>query len=337
MKSRAKSRIIVLITLVMVFSLSLLIFNNTTLNDRRTNTSSENSNLNNKNLKNSVVSEKIQIINNSGWVDFRNSGNCTGEGTYSDPYVIEDLEIDGGGSGSCILIENSSVYFKIENCTLYNTGYNSDYAGIRLSNANNSRIIMNNCSSNYNGIYLTYSSNVTISGNTANNSNSSGIKIYYSNNNSILGSSTNYNLIGIIISYSDYNTISGNIANISYNSAIIVEHSNFSTISGNTANNAFVGILIGYSNFNNISGNTANYNDRGIYLATSNYNTISGNILIGNLACIFEKDCEGNKFSDNGSCTYGQAGDIISGYNLFFLLGILSVIGIILSKKVKRI
>jgi hypothetical protein len=41
--------------------------------------------LDNENLKISAVSGKIHIINNSGWVDFRNDGNCTGSGTYSDP------------------------------------------------------------------------------------------------------------------------------------------------------------------------------------------------------------------------------------------------------------
>ena len=63
-----------------------------------------------------------------------------------------------------------------------------------------------------------------------------------------------------------------------------------------------------------------------------------GNILIGNDECIIEEDCVGNTFSDNGACTYGQ-GDgngVIPGYNLIFLIGILSVVSIILSKKLKK-
>lgn len=39
-----------------------------------------------------------------------------GKCIYSNPYVIEYLVIDGGYSGSCILIEYSEVYFIIENC-----------------------------------------------------------------------------------------------------------------------------------------------------------------------------------------------------------------------------
>lgn len=45
--------------------------------------------------------------------DAKTAGICTGQGTYSDPYVIQDLVIDAGESGSCILIENSNDYFKI--------------------------------------------------------------------------------------------------------------------------------------------------------------------------------------------------------------------------------
>ena len=93
MKSNAKSKIIILITLGIVFGLSLFIITNNILSQRNNYTSSEYSdeiNLDNENLKISAVSGKIHIINNSGWVDFRNAGNCTGNGTYSEPYVIED-------------------------------------------------------------------------------------------------------------------------------------------------------------------------------------------------------------------------------------------------------
>jgi len=60
-------------------------------------------------------------------------GISTGSGTYSDPHVIEDLIIDDGSSGNYIWIENSNVYFKIENFTVYNAIVWSD-AGIKLNN-----------------------------------------------------------------------------------------------------------------------------------------------------------------------------------------------------------
>jgi parallel beta-helix repeat protein len=89
-------------------------------------------------------------------------------------------------------------------------------------------------------------------------------------------------------------------------------------------------------------GNTINHNNMGIYLSSSNYNIVSGNILKGSNynnfpdGCIYEINCIGNIFSDNGPCTNGQE-DAILGYNLFFLLGILSVVAIILSIKFRKL
>jgi len=45
-----------------------------------------------------------------------------------------------------------------------------------------------------------------------------------------------------------------------------------------------------------------------------------------------EEDCRDNRFSDN-TCTRRQP---IPGYNILFLLGILSVVVILLSQKLKK-
>jgi parallel beta-helix repeat protein len=125
-----------------------------------------------KNLKISGISEKIHINNN--WSDAKAAGICTGSGTYTDPYVIKDLIIDAEELGSCILIENSNDYFKIDNCTVQNSeGYSyfqpeKRGAGIKLINAHNGTICNNNFSLNQNcGIYLEESNNNTIKENFA--------------------------------------------------------------------------------------------------------------------------------------------------------------------------
>jgi parallel beta-helix repeat protein len=478
MNSNAKSKIIILLALGTLFALSPVITTDLSFTTGNTNKSSEYSDdisLDNKNLKISAISGKIHIDNN--WTAAKIAGICTGNGTYSEPYVIEDWVIDGEGSGSCILIENSDVYFRIENCSVYNS---KSYLlirshGIRLSNVNNSLITTNNCSSNYygihiyngenntvsgntannnyHGIYLSGSNNNTISGNTANNNRygiylytsyyniisgnimnecglglsinlemltsliiditnlvngkplyfylneinlgpnnftnagqvilvncNNSLSLYYCDNNTILGNTANNNSFGIYLIHSNNNTISGNTANnnfygislytsyynlISGNTAnnnsygIYLIHSNNNTISGNTANdnsnkgiyllscvnntisgntanNNSFGIYLSTSDYNTISGNIANNNSYGVYLYFSDYNTISGNSLIGNDKCIKENNCEGNEFSDNGACTYGQGDGIIPGYNLFFILSILSIVAIILSKRLKK-
>ncbi|MBA7659096.1 hypothetical protein ES703_67060 [subsurface metagenome] len=491
MKSNLKTKRIMLIILGILFVFIPILTNNPRF------TTSE---FKHDNLKVSAISGKIYIDGNSGWAAFRAAGNCIGQGTYSDPYIIEDLIIDGGGSGNCIKIENSDVYFNIENCTVYNSGAIYPDAGILLSGVNNSRLINNNCSfNNFFGIFLygnennnnsisgntannnsgrgihigSYSDNNNITGNTANNNGQSGISIgphsdnynitgntannnnesgiiigVYSdnyniigntannnqyginllgcNNNNISGNTVNTNQYGIYLRLSDSNSITDCIAsgntnfgiyftgcgdnivsgsimnecglglsytfeevrshhidttnlvngkplyyytneinlepddfmnagqvilvncadslvsnlNISYNSrAISLHYCDNISISGNTANNnSQNGIYLYQSDYNTISGNTANYNTYGVYLRDSNYNTVSGNTLIGNDECIFEKNCQGNEFSDNGDCKYGERDgeQPIPGYNVLFLLGILSVAAILIIKKVKK-
>ena len=275
MKSSANSKIIILITLGILFAFSPIITTNLSLITGSSNKSSEY----NKNLQISAVSGKIHIINNSGWVTFRSAGNCTGNGTYSEPYVIEDLVIDGEGSGNCIEIENSDVFFKIENCTVYNSG-DSPNAGIRLSYVNNSQLINNNCSSNYYGIRLSSSKYNNISGNTARNNTFCGILLSSSNYNNISGNNASFNTYhGIWLHYSQYNDISGNTANNNYRNGILLFDSDNNIISGNNASyNTNNGIWLSSSNYNNISGNNASYNTYlGIELTFSNYNDISGN------------------------------------------------------------
>ncbi len=282
MKKKSKINISILMALLIFFTLSSLIINdNLIFNMGNRNNNSEhqdNVNLDIEKLKLSKISGKIHIINNSGWADFRNDGNCTGSGTYSDPYVIEDLVIDGGGSGSCIWIENSNVYFRIENCTLYNSGGGWNDAGIELSNANNSQLIINNCSSNSKGIRLENCYNNTITENKAYN-NGEGINLDKSDYNSISGNTANYNRIGISSLNSHNNTISGNTANNNNDNAIRLRYSNNNKISGNIAsNNKEEGISIDGNN-NRILGNIMNNNDwSGITLSGGN-NTISGNIM----------------------------------------------------------
>ena len=206
---KMKSKPIILIALGILFAITPIINNNLNFNAGNSNTSTEyrdDINFDKENLKISAVSEKIHIDNN--WTAAETAGICTGEGTYSDPYVIEDLIIDAGGSGSGIWIENSDVYFRIENCTVSNSGI-FYYAGIKLSHVNNSLIIDNDLLDNWHGIFLENSDNNTISGNTANN-NHSGIYLYNCDNNIISGNTANNNHSGIYLRNSDNNIVSGN-------------------------------------------------------------------------------------------------------------------------------
>jgi len=120
MKSSTKPKIIKIITLGIFFALILMMIINPIFNTGR----SHEIKFDKENPKISAISGKIHIDDDSpsiNWTVAEKDGICTGNGTYSDPYIIKDLEIDSEGSGSCIWIDNSEVYFRIENCTLFNS------------------------------------------------------------------------------------------------------------------------------------------------------------------------------------------------------------------------
>ncbi len=182
--------------------------------------------LENKFSKNSQITGKITISGN--WSATKSAGICSGSGTYSDPYVIKELIIDGGGGGVGIVIVNSKkIFFRIEKCIIFNCWY-----GIRLLRSCNGTLLNNNCSNNENGIYLDgwtdnprftheeyltfYCMNNTLINNCVNNNEYYGILMRHSDNNSIISNDINYNENGIYISY----IIGGGNNTIIYNSLI---------------------------------------------------------------------------------------------------------------------
>ncbi|MFX1406299.1 MAG: nitrous oxide reductase family maturation protein NosD [Promethearchaeota archaeon] len=304
---KLKIKLEVFMILGILFTLSIIINNNINFKARISEVNSEFSEEFDKTdglLKISALNEKIHINNNWSITESTYTW-CTGSGTYSEPYIIKDLIIDGGGSGHCILIENSNVYFKIENCTTFNAG---DYHGITLLNVNNSLLFKNNCSYNNrgisltscnnntimeniannndnDGIYLTHCSNNTISGNTAKSNkmivpfivDGNGIYINIGSNNKIIGNSLDENGQAIYLIISDHDTISGNTAKNNRYHGVFCQTGNNLSISSNTFTYNAYGILIQQVLQSSISGNTLNYNEEGIGLLYSDQNTISEN------------------------------------------------------------
>ena len=233
MKAKTKTRIIILFILGIFFVISPIIIGTNLSLPAEFNNMTD---LETEELKMSKISSSIYINDDDpsyNWSVAKGAGLCTGNGTYSEPYVIEDLIIDGGGSGSCILIENSTVYFRIENCSVYNSG---DYpnSGIRLNNVNNSVLFNNTCSSNYYGIRLTYSYNNTIVENVANNNNFDGIILEWSDKNTVSeNTASNNSYYGIFLWISENNTLSGNLAHHNSVHGIRIEGGKNQNIWGN--------------------------------------------------------------------------------------------------------
>lgn len=278
----------------------------------------DNTNLVDKNLRLSKISGPIYINDadpSFNWSIAEGAGICTGNGTYSNPYIIEDFLIDGGGSVNCIVIENSNVYFRIENCTLYNSVSTPENSGILLKQTNNGKLINNNCSFNKFGI--TFDSNceyITIQGNFINDNTDSGMNLMESsyidirentvNNNGIMGinlepessynqivdNTVNFNgWLGIHLqNNSTHNLLISN--NCSYNGEGISVRAPNNTISDNYIEyNSVYGIHFwkadDYNNtqYNNITRNFIQYNQNGILFSdNSSYNIIEGNRIIDN-------------------------------------------------------
>ncbi|MHA1999743.1 MAG: right-handed parallel beta-helix repeat-containing protein, partial [Promethearchaeota archaeon] len=257
-------------------------------------------------------------------------------GTSNDPYVIENVTIDGQSSGSCITVQTSNVYFVIRNCHLFNAGTGLQDAGLKLFSADNG--VVENCnisSNNEHGIYLYIDTdNVKIRNNVINSNLENGIGInpststqsgheYVNNeikNNANGGISVSQNLVGAQILD---NTFSGNSINLN------LQTSSYLTIKGNTIvdgssygilglihhsvieKNVFdncatalhlYGVSATYaSNYNDISKNVFTGNVEGIRLMNSAYtgnNTLWFNHLEGNSDHV---DDEGTNYWDNGS------------------------------------
>jgi len=305
MKSKPKSGIMILITLGIIFALSATISSNLIFSAVNSDKGNDVINFDNKNLRSSAISGKILINGNAGWASFKAAGNCTGSGIFSDPYVIEDLEIDGTGPGSGIRIQNSDVYFRIENCTIYNVPQPD--TGIWLYHVDNGNIVGNNLSFNWQGIILDPNcENNTIQGNIASNNAQIGINLWESNNNYVKENTVNNNgAMGINLEPdSSYNEIVNNTVNFNGWVGIrIAVNSTNNIIQWNNVNsNTNEGILLSESSNNYVKENTANSNGyRGIFLeSNSENNTIQGNTANSNqLSGITLRESNNNYIKEN--------------------------------------
>ncbi|TFG24466.1 MAG: hypothetical protein EU529_04195 [Promethearchaeota archaeon] len=275
-----KSRIFSLL-LLMTILLMVLSQNNTFFYKNNDDKIKEKSHYNNINkIKSSTVHNATYIYNNN----FSALPSCTGSGTYKDPYVIKNLEIDGEDSHSCIVIEDSDAFFRIENCTLYNIGsLSSESVGIKLINTSNGILINNSCSSNWDGNYGIYLHNGCKNNTITNNTIISTQNGIYLNdicyNNTITSNTITDAQNGIYLYKGCHNnTITQNIVSKSTFSGIhLNEACNDNRFSGNLLNNNdLMGMTISSSSGNNITNsNEFNDNKIGLYLLTSTNNIFS--------------------------------------------------------------
>jgi parallel beta-helix repeat protein len=212
----------------------------------------------------------IHILDN--WTIAAGYEWCSGDGSWSYPYVLENITINAASSptGNGIWIQNSeNDYFIIRNCSIMNSPHGGSSGGaIFIDNSNNGTLIGNNLTQNYLDIHFYRAENMTVIGNHITGEGSgTGINMYHSSNNFFL------------------NNI---VENKHYYSMLIQGLSNNNVIKGNTfientGTGYGSGISISQSNENNISYNILSNNNNGIKIDyTADKNIIHSNIITQN-------------------------------------------------------
>jgi len=146
------------------------------------------------------------IENNLDFIEIANISNWLGNGTTSNPYLIQNQIIRGYFNDYAINISNTNLHFRIQNCTII-----GGPTGIIFTNVTNGYIEDSKFFNQNIGICFNESYNCRI----FNNSFSSyyyyynrGIELYRSQNNSILNNILNNSALYLI--FSGNNTISSN-------------------------------------------------------------------------------------------------------------------------------
>ena len=159
---------------------------------------------------------------------------------------------------SAIEVERDNIVVDGAGYTLQGTGRGT---GITLSHRYNVTLKNLEVRNFDNGIYLSYSSNSTITSSNASLNDVYGIYLSRSGNNTIASNTVSDNARGIFLYISSSNVLTGNNA---------------------SSHKLDAGIMLQLSNNNTITGNTVSENNWGIHLSSSSNNVIYHNNFINN-------------------------------------------------------
>ncbi|TFG22498.1 MAG: hypothetical protein EU533_04210 [Promethearchaeota archaeon] len=238
------------------------------------------------------------------WSQLKEFAWCEGNGTESNPYIIEDLIIDGKGIDNTVFIRESTKHFIIRNCIVKNGGEYPD-CGIRLLYVDNGQLINNIIYDNQGfGVALAHSDNFIIQGNEISNS-WHGIYSGSTNNITIYNNHAFDNdIAGIALSSATFNIVEENkVINNGMWGVVLetIDPCEFNEIKSNQINNNDIGIRLDVDVDNNTITNNviSNSSSNGIYIPINcEDNIIYNNEFINNTLPLYDV---GTNFWDNGS------------------------------------
>ena len=228
---------------------------------------------------------------------------CSGSGTWTDPYIIEDLSINGQETDTGIEIQYSQTkYFIIRNCFITNTAYDG---GIFLYQTRNATIVNNIIvSSTQKGIYLDECRNCSISDNHISETDESGIYLDASAENLVYNNQIGRaaSLGAIRLNFCNNNTISRNYINhtLSGNGIVLID-SESNNLTDNIIENTISesGMAISTSSYYNIlRNNSVSYS----YYDGININSGAQNDFIDNK--LFKNQRHGFNLTSSDNCEF---------------------------------
>ncbi len=299
--------------LILIFGIFLLIANPSIF--------TESSNQSSPKTARIIYDPPIHIDSDSDFV----SMGLDGSGNSISPYIISDYVIDVSGFlNNGILIEDTTKYFIIQNCTIY-----TDYIGIRIDNVGSGTALIRNntcISKSYDGGGLAASgNNVQFVNNTCINF-AQGIHTNQAINMKIINNTIrNSTYQGINIRYTSNSIIRGNLIMDSTQYAIVI------VISSSNNNHIYSNTIIGelYLENANIDGSNADIPTSQAYDGGSSNFWFNETSQIGN----YWSDCRGSRYKIDGSADSIDkfplnCGPIIPGY---IGIGVISLVIVFLS------
>ncbi|MFX0022093.1 MAG: NosD domain-containing protein [Candidatus Hermodarchaeota archaeon] len=211
---------------------------------------------------------------------------CTGSGTLSDPYVIENFHIITSSSRGIHIID-SSEYFVIRNCYIEALAY-----GIDIENCADGTVVVKD--NTIRDIYQWF-----------------GINIWYSDYAEVINNTCINCIRGIMFGQSPYSTIINNTCIGGNGIGIGISQSDHSKVSNNTCNNHFRGIYIASSDCLIIDNICNNNQKEGIYMAfyglygTSNCIVSNNSLAFNGMYGIYIEGYEGYE-GGSGNMLYGN-------------------------------